>query len=1226
MDNEYKYLDLLERKLDPLQRKVCCRTDNTVVAAGAGSGKTQVLATRFAWLVMSVGIPASKILTITFTKKATGEMYERIYQTLSFFAENPQTPETERQRAKEALEDFSNVHIQTFDSYCKGIVAQAANSYGIRPDFSVGDGDAESEIKKQALPFVFENRESAGIKTFAQVGGYQNFADKILSSTIIKNTSIITPEGFFVKKLELQKKEVIQAWNFLLLGETAKTNPCPASLREAYNDYLEETNKGIKVNLGATNLNSALSTFSSALTECSATTEEIYLESEKTQEFLQSISIQDMILPSDLDFEKPDSEELKKVDAVLEIFNHFGIKYCGKKTVKDLWTSIKLVRKGSFLEQYISSLANYIKNYPAIKSLNELFDRFTAQINRQKRISGKLTFTDVSELSLEILIWRKEIRRQEKHAFSKIMIDEFQDNNGKNRDLLFLVSEKDFEGEEQACKNGIPGAADIVSDKLFFVGDEKQSIYKFRGAEVSVFNDLKSSLGEQNFLQMVYNYRSDRELITGFNRIFGASSLIFDDKTERNYEAKYENPAIKYDPKSGKEIPPAELTCENTRIHLCALNMNNIKNDEDKVFLDEKNQTAYFIAKKIAGMIEEKREKGEKCTFSDFAILDRSRNRRQLLTWLNYFGIPYQLDQNTDIFTDGPVNDIYNFLRLCVYPNDKNAFASFLASPFCNLNQKSLQTILVDNTLSSLPETEEELKMAADQLLSESSESQKNRFVGGILYLKQKSHQVLSQKLSSTINDLWHETGYLYATMENQKTELYAELFDFLFELARQCDEAQKNISWFVDQLAITKNNEKSSLDDEEIDVGQVSYPLEAKDAVQIMTIHKSKGLQFKYVFVRGCIGARNKGDRASVFFDEEYGASIKPESGSMNYFALVQKSLSDKEELAEFRRILYVAITRAISEVFIVGEWNPNSSSFEKNEDDSKENLKLIEKTALKFYGEELKDDGYSLGKDSLSEEEEVPFTYLGIEPVKKADTHSEKKNTESKTRIYEPLPPQIEEVPYEEPLSNRKTPSGLESEARAKAGEAVFEEDLPAKISDSDTLQDAAFSAADFGSLVHDYLRAQAQGIIPEEYQPPVKLFKQLSQAKIEETKEECVKMCHAFAQSELGKAAYNSADSALAQKRLLKAEWAFRMFHEGFIWTGSIDLIFQNADGTYTIVDYKSDEKISPEIYSGQQNCYRVAAGKLLNVPEEQIKCRLWYLRHNREVEVYSRPVQQ
>ena len=87
--SDYSYLDLLEKrhkKLDDKQRAVCCRTDNTIVAAGAGSGKTQVLATRFAWLVMSQNIRAPQILTLTFTKKAAGEMYERIYQTLDFFA------------------------------------------------------------------------------------------------------------------------------------------------------------------------------------------------------------------------------------------------------------------------------------------------------------------------------------------------------------------------------------------------------------------------------------------------------------------------------------------------------------------------------------------------------------------------------------------------------------------------------------------------------------------------------------------------------------------------------------------------------------------------------------------------------------------------------------------------------------------------------------------------------------------------------------------------------------------------------------------------------------------------------------------------------------------------------------------------------------------------------------------------------------------------------------
>ena len=1230
MDNEYKYLDLLERKLDPIQRKVCCRTENTVVAAGAGSGKTQVLATRFAWLVMSKGIPASKILTITFTNKATGEMYERIYKTLKTFASKEKTPELEKKRAQEALEDFSNVHIQTFDSYCKGIVEQACNSYGIRPDFSVGDGDSTSDIQKQALPFVFENRNSLGIKAFATVGNYQNFADKVLADTIIEHTSIITPPHFFVNKLEKQKSEIIKVWNFLILGESEKEGrTCPDSLKDAFEEYKKDS-----TNATALNLNMALNSFYSAIEECTGKSEAMYLSSKKVEEYAQSIPISNLILPPDFNFENPDPEEIKKIEFVLELFKLFSIKYSSKAIVKALWNSIKLIRKTSFLEEYLSSISAYIKNYAAIKSLNELFDSFTAKINRQKRLSGNLTFKDVSELSLEILINHKEIRSQEKHSFNKIMIDEFQDNNSKNRDLLFLISEKDFENEEFGCKNGIPTANDILKEKLFFVGDEKQSIYMFRGAEVSVFNELKNSLGDENYLQMAYNYRSDNELITGFNRIFGADSFIFDPTTQKPFEAKYETNAIKYDPEEGCELEQSELTLENSRIHLCALNSTFNKNDTDKLFLDKKTQIAYFIAKKIAQMMTEPDENGNKRKYHDFAILEKSRSRSGLLIWLNYFGVPYQLDQNTDIFTDGPVNDIYTFLRLCVYPSDNNAFASYLSSPFCNLNQKALQTVLVENTLSTLPETEDELKQKAETILSEFNEEQKKRFVKGVLYIKQKTHQVLSQKLSKTITDLWHETGYIYSTMENQKTELYAELFDFLFELARQCDDSQKNISWFVDQLATVKNKTNYSHDDEEIDVGDITYPLEVNDAVQIMTIHKSKGLQFKYVFITGCIDSRSKNDTARVFFDDEYGASIKPETESKNYFSIILKTLSFKKNLAEFRRLVYVAITRAISQVYIVGFWDPNAKATRESSENETENIKLIEKTALKFYGDELKDANYSLGFESFSNLAETPFTYEGIKPVtKKEATSTEKPSVQTEpwqngahnTRIFDELPCDTEEVPYEEPVSNRKTPSGLEEEVRlqnaAESGAGFGTGSVTEQKLDigNDVLENQDFTAADFGTLVHDYLCAQAEGIEPEAYQPPIKLFKQLSEAKIAENKATCVKMCRDFAASPLGKAAYSAPESARAQNRFIKAEWAFRMFYQDAIWTGSIDLLFENADGTYTIVDYKSDEQIHPELYAGQQNCYRTAASKLLGISEDKITCKLWYLKHNKEVVV-------
>ena len=122
MSENYDYLNLLSRKLDASQKNVCCRTENTVVAAGAGSGKTQVLATRFAWLVMAKNIPVSEILTLTFTNKAAAEMYSRIYETLSFFAQNEAVPSREKENARRAAEDFSSAHIQTLDSYCASLV------------------------------------------------------------------------------------------------------------------------------------------------------------------------------------------------------------------------------------------------------------------------------------------------------------------------------------------------------------------------------------------------------------------------------------------------------------------------------------------------------------------------------------------------------------------------------------------------------------------------------------------------------------------------------------------------------------------------------------------------------------------------------------------------------------------------------------------------------------------------------------------------------------------------------------------------------------------------------------------------------------------------------------------------------------------------------------------------------------------------------------------------
>ena len=330
------------------------------------------------------------------------------------------------------------------------------------------------------------------------------------------------------------------------------------------------------------------------------------------------------------------------------------------------------------------------------------------------------------------------------------------------------------------------------------------------------------------------------------------------------------------------------------------------------------------------------------------------------------------------------------------------------------------------------------------------------------------------------------------------------------------------------------------------------------------------------------------------------------------------------KKNIAEFRRLIYVAITRAVRNVYIVGKWTPVHIKNQKP-DNNEENFKLLENCIKFYYSETESDANFALGEEKLSNDENVPFSYTSIKPVskKEAYTSTNENTTHQATNIFTPLPADVEEIPYEEPPSNRRTPSSLEPAFNApdSANTASTPDALLDNKYDSpdDSLDTASFTVADFGTLVHDYLRAQAEGTAPEEYKPPVKLFKQLTEKEIAANKAECIKMCHDFAASDFGKAAYASNTSARESKRLLKAEWAFRMFHEGAIWTGSIDLIYQNADGTYTIVDYKSDAEIAPERYTAQQHCYRVAASKLLHIQEDKIICQLWYLRHNKAVEV-------
>ena len=124
---------------------------------------------------------------------------------------------------------------------------------------------------------------------------------------------------------------------------------------------------------------------------------------------------------------------------------------------------------------------------------------------------------DVSSLAIDTLANDPQLRAWYVHQFKAIMIDEFQDDNKEQKDLLYLLSAKD-----SFTDKGVPDVQDILPDRLFFVGDEKQSIYRFRGADVSVFKNLSAELSGGQSIELFTNYRTEPYLIEDFNSMFGA--------------------------------------------------------------------------------------------------------------------------------------------------------------------------------------------------------------------------------------------------------------------------------------------------------------------------------------------------------------------------------------------------------------------------------------------------------------------------------------------------------------------------------------------------------------------------------------------------------------------------------------------------------------------------------------------------------------------------------
>ena len=1167
--------DIVSELKNPEQENTVRLLENACVSAGAGSGKTRVLATRYVYLVAKYGYMPSEILTLTFTNKAANEMYSRIYKSLLDYSQKVTEP-TEKENLLKAIAEFQEAKIQTLDSYCKSLVSSNIHKFGITPDFSLDTKLLKDKIKQKAVEFLLENAENPYLQFFLGTKWPENFAKDFFVDIVFNNSTISNPIDFagnYVKQIDFAKSKW-QEW-------AKKVNQLLVDLKKDFEEFGNNATASVK---------------------------------QKLQDLMNQIDFIECE-------ENPDNlVDNPKFEKWYDWFYSFSKLTKGREgEVSDYVESAKEILPE------IMSYFNFLFYKEKLKGISELLAKFQSEVEKIKRGMGLLSFSDVAALSIDCLLKYPEVREIEKKSYKAIMIDEFQDDNILQKELLYLLAEK-----EGICSSGIPAVEDLNPQKLFFVGDEKQSIYKFRGADVEVFRALSSELPGKASLST--NYRSVPALIAAFNSVFGGvkypvvseddikiieesnqplSGGVFKENSPdlEAYEACYN---LTKAPNSKLEKPNFDR-----KMHFVMVNEQEKKNSTNKDFYSPEESEAYFVAEKIRDLLKVYEPK-------DIAILSYSTTKQHIYErFLKMFGITYSCGKQKSFFYDAPINDIISFLRVCVYQDDLLAILNYLNSPFVRLSADSANlviSLLVDERNAKKYFVSPFEGESAEKIWDMLPDSEKDKYQLAIDNVKNLRDFLKNHNIAQTITYVFYNFGYCYETMWAESVAIYSELYDFLFALANTADSNEKNLSDFILDL---ENMEKHPND-----MDDISIPLERGNAVQLMTIHGSKGLEFPVVFVVG-INDKSKdySDDKAACYNEELGVAVKlplhpmldPKTKKSWVFELTRED-EIKKELAESRRVLYVAITRAEEEIYLVGNLNNSSSA----------NFYSLLQPVLEKYV-----DG-----STQTAKPDAPFSYEEIDVYEVENVSKQRNPSVAESRIQliseKSLDYENAEI-FETPIiaSNKVNPSKVLLEDVMKEKEAIdllennqtvynfsklfqnLETDEIIKKEVEKKGKEIGFNNANFGTIVHAYIEhffKNGEYAEKSELQLPPVLVEKLAPTLFAKVKEDAKLLAKAFMESELGKMASSS--------NWCKNEYDFKLamnINEKLsIVDGQMDLIFrENESGKVYVVDFKSDGTVNPKEHIVQLALYKKAAAALCNVEESSVGVYVYYLRFGKAV---------
>ncbi len=1123
---------------------------NTVVIAGAGSGKTTVLARRYVDLLIKRKADVESILTLTFTRKAAAEMYLRIYGLLRSVSDDP--------FLRNQAERFDQSWISTLDAFCSTLVRNDSLRYGIPPDFSTDEQALTELLSREALTFLVESREDCLIALVRRMG-----FERVRDGFIELATSVFT----FGKRIDFQELlntqlQHLQAEKKILMERAGKI----VKQLEALDLSVSSGREGEKAR--------------------------------EVQERLQGGG--------------------KTIEGLTDALK--GVRLPGKTSDPNLIAYKEYIQELRTLKEPLSQIERTEQAREELEAVYEVLGKYQERVEQAKRTSGILSFKDVAELAVEILIHNEDLRTWFKRKFKAILIDEFQDNNRLQKDLLFLLAEK----EDRSTK-GIPDPSDIDPSKLFFVGDEKQSIYRFRGADVRVFKHLSEELrgigGED--VHLVTNYRSHPSLIQFFNLLFQRimppvqpgleDASLKEPPFAGAYEACFEpmEPPPRY-PVQNSDAPHVHIFWRPYREEENPVD----ENEEEVGELHADEMEAYFLACKIRDWVENRtlqvrdKESGtdRPAEYRDFALLLRSTgNQIHYERMLRRLNIPYTTIGIRSLFLESPVNDMYAFLQCALYPEDRLAYATLLRSPFVHLGDEALLEVLLQNKPPFEPGEE----------VFEFSPIDALRFSRGRELYQNLSRKVDTVSVPELLSYLWYEGGYRYTVLRNPSFHPYLELYDYLREFALLVPG--ETLAAFLDRLRPNLGKYER--------IPELTIQRDSVPGVQILTIHKAKGLEYPVVILANAGNRGRKGEGTNLFYlSEQYGLTVTlgTKGDTFNYFYQKGKEENEAGEEAELKRLFYVACTRAESHLVISGCFNKqNRPSSTPKETGEAESSRIVQGERaflpMLFRALQIPIDEIPAQTQSLFEIEMIPN-------VKEKDLEEEVETGTPTAFIPEIVQALYEKEPFFRKMDQREYSVTGWVEQMNQLNQAAFVAAHPkdsggrasvsAQVSPASGLSaevDALFRGDDtssleeyFGSLCHGAIenRIMQDGLDRLEFLK--------SHCPLEDAypilEKEAYRLADQFLESEAARALLEERNGKLKREVevpfLLKAE-----DENGPLWIhGRMDLVLVGMDRV-RVLDFKTDRYIQPEQHAAQLSLYRQAALEIWKLPVETY---LVYLR--------------